>query len=154
MQRTSLGWLLDVNALIALLDPNHVHHEAMHVWFSGRHPRTWATCALTENGLIRVLAQPSYPGGPFAPAQTIGILRRLKANHSESHELWTNDVSLTERTLFRVDYLVTPRQVTDVYLLGLAYRRRGRVVSFDRHLAWEAIEGGTAALVENPPVTA
>src|SRR5579859_2571499 len=119
----------------------------MHVWFAARRPRTWATCPLTENGLVRVLAQPSYPGGPFAPRRTIGMLRSWIANEGKTYELWTDDVSLTDSTLFRADYVVTPGQVTDVYLLGLAHRHRGRLVSFDRRLLWEAIEGATAALI-------
>jgi predicted nucleic acid-binding protein len=126
----------------------------MHVWFAARQPRTWATCPLTENGLVRVLAQPSYPGGPFAPSQTIGMLRSWKANQGKSYELWADDVSLTEATLFRAEYVVAPRQVTDVYLLGLAHRRGGRLVSLDRRLPWEAIQGATAMLIENPLVPA
>ncbi|MDQ6760191.1 MAG: VapC toxin family PIN domain ribonuclease, partial [Acidobacteriota bacterium] len=39
-----MAWLLDVNALIALIDPLHVHHDSMHQWFDSRHPREWATC--------------------------------------------------------------------------------------------------------------
>jgi toxin-antitoxin system PIN domain toxin len=145
-----VGWLLDVNALIALLDPNHVHHETMHAWFAARKPRTWATCPLTEKGLVRVLAQPAYPGGPFAPRKTIGMLHVWKSNHGDSYELWTDDVSLTDATLFRTEFIVSSRQVSDVYLLGLAHRRGSRLVSLDRHLAWEAIQGATSALVENP----
>jgi toxin-antitoxin system PIN domain toxin len=149
-----VGWLLEVNSLIALLDPNHVHHETMHVWFAAREPRTWATCPLTENGLVRVLAQHSYPGGPFAPKQTIGILRAWISNQGKSHEFRADDVSLTDATLFRAEYVVAPRQVTDVYLLGLAHRRGSRLVSFDRRLLWKAIQGATASLIENPLVPA
>ena len=28
--------LLDVNAIIALIDPLHVHHERAHAWFAAR----------------------------------------------------------------------------------------------------------------------
>ena len=92
-----MAWLLDVNSLIALLDPDHVHHEAMHAWFGKRRPRTWATCPLTENGLIRVLAQPTYPGGPFPPGETIERLRTWEARRVEGHELWA-DENLPSRT--------------------------------------------------------
>src|SRR6266478_679310 len=134
-----MGWLLDVNSLIALLDPKHIHNEAMHTWFARRQPPAWATCPLTENGVVRILAQRSYIGGPFAPAQTIGMLRAWKASYAGIHEMWHDDVFLTDATLFRAEYIVRPGQVSDAYLLGLAYRHAGRLVSFDRNLPWEAI---------------
>lgn len=54
--------LLDVNVLVALFDPAHVHHDAAHAWFGEHCAQGWATCALTENGLVRVLSNPAYPG--------------------------------------------------------------------------------------------
>src|SRR5713226_6496670 len=48
--------LLDVNVLVALFDPAHVHHEAAHAWFGANRKNRWATCALTENGFVRVLS--------------------------------------------------------------------------------------------------
>jgi predicted nucleic acid-binding protein len=54
--------LLDVNVLVALFDPVHVHHEAAHKWFGQNRKSGWATCPLTENGMVRVLSNPAYPG--------------------------------------------------------------------------------------------
>lgn len=142
--------MLDVNCLIALIDPQHVNHEAAHRWFATREPRNWATCPLTENGLVRVLAQPAYKGGPQPPATTISLLRSWKESDPEAYEQWSNDVSLTDRTLFRPEYLVTPGQIADAYLLGLAARHEGRLVSFDRHMPWEAVQGGSTDLVYHP----
>jgi toxin-antitoxin system PIN domain toxin len=149
-----LAWLLDVNCLIALIDPQHVHHEIAHRWFAAREPRNWATCPLTENGVIRVLAQPTYPGGQQPPATTIGILREWKASDAAFHETWHDDVSLTDPQLFRPEYLVAPGQITDAYLLGLAARHGGRFVSFDLRLPWEAVQGGASDLVCHPEAAA
>jgi Predicted nucleic acid-binding protein, contains PIN domain len=52
--------LLDVNLLIALLDPDHVFHERAHAWLSSHAAPGVATCPLTENGLVRILSHPSY----------------------------------------------------------------------------------------------
>ena len=41
--------LLDVNVLIALIDPQHVHHERSHRWFQAHGGHGWATCPLTQN---------------------------------------------------------------------------------------------------------
>lgn len=54
--------LADVNVLLALIDPVHVHHEGASQWFVDASARGWATCPLTENGFVRILSNPSYPG--------------------------------------------------------------------------------------------
>ena len=36
--------LLDVNVLIALAWPNHVHHVAARAWFEEHREEGWATC--------------------------------------------------------------------------------------------------------------
>ena len=142
--------LLDVNALIALVDTAHVHHEAMHRWFAAHAAEGWSTCPLTENGMVRVLSQPAYPSGQYTPYEVIGILRVLKESHRQVHEFWTDDVSLSDESLFQPNHIAGSRQVTDAYLLGMAARRGGKVVSFDRSMPWQAIRGGTSRLVESP----
>ena len=54
--------LLDVNVLVALFDPDHIHNEAAHNWFSANRQGGWATCPITENGLVRILANAAYSG--------------------------------------------------------------------------------------------
>ncbi|HEY7215024.1 MAG TPA: hypothetical protein VIC28_10365 [Thermoanaerobaculia bacterium] len=68
--------LLDVNVLVALFDPDHVHHEAAHTWFAAHRGAGWATCPLTENGLIRILSNPAYAATLETPA---ALVRRLEA---------------------------------------------------------------------------
>ncbi len=75
--------LLDVNALIALVDADHIEHRAMQKWFQRRHRSGWATCPLTENGMIRVLSQASYPSGQRTPAEGIQVLNALKGGICE-----------------------------------------------------------------------
>jgi toxin-antitoxin system PIN domain toxin len=140
--------LLDVNALIALVDTDHIGHEAMHRWFQTHAGRGWATCPIVENGMVRVLAQPAYPSGQRAPAAVIAHLRGVK--DSAGYEFWTDDVSLSDGSLFDPTYIIGARQVTDVYLLGLAAWRGGRVVSLDRNLPWQAIRNGSQDLFECP----
>ena len=145
-----MTWLLDVNALIALIDSDHVHHEAMHRWFAVHAREGWATCPITENGLVRVLSQPAYPSGQRRPAEVIRILREVKMAQRKFHEFWADEISLTDESVFRAAYVVSARQVTDVYLLGLAAKRGGRLVSFDRGVPWQGIKHGTARLIEAP----
>ena len=51
--------LLDVNVLIALTWPNHVHHDAARSWFTEVRNTGWATCPLTEAGFVRISCNPS-----------------------------------------------------------------------------------------------
>jgi toxin-antitoxin system PIN domain toxin len=142
--------LFDVNALIALVDRDHVGHDPMHRWFAAHANKGWATCSITENGLVRVLSQPAYPSGQRPPAEVIQVLRALKTAYRQVHEFWADDVSLSDESLFDTAHITGSRQVTDAYLLGLAARRKQRVVSFDRSLPWQAIRNGSQQLVELP----
>jgi toxin-antitoxin system PIN domain toxin len=131
--------LLDINVLVALFDPDHVHHELAHDWFADHRSAGWASCPLTENGLIRVLANPRY-GSPNASLRGIReAVRRFFA--SDEHEFWPDDVSIADDVLFNVTAMAGHRQITDVYLLGLATRRKGHLVTFDRSIPLKAVIG-------------
>ncbi|MBP1742910.1 MAG: domain protein family protein, partial [Deltaproteobacteria bacterium] len=57
-------YLLDINLLLALSDPMHIHHPLAHRWFAEKGQHAWATCPLTENGFIRIASHPNYPNRP------------------------------------------------------------------------------------------
>lgn len=123
--------LLDVNVLVALFDPDHIHHEAAHVWFSTNRPHGWASCPITENGLVRILSNVAYTGGH---ATTVAIRRRLDTFCSSgNHSFWPDQLSLREERRFKLSG-VTHGRITDVYLLGLAAERGGRLATFDRRI--------------------
>ncbi len=144
----ALPSLLDVNVLIALMDPLHIHHESAHRWWARDTGKAWATCAITENGLARVLTQMRYPNRVDTVAEALSLLGQWKGAHASTHRWWPCDVSLTDQALFEADKILGHRSVTDVYLLGLARRQGGRVASFDRSWPWEALVGGSSDLVE------
>jgi uncharacterized protein len=132
--------LLDVNVLLALLDGDHVDHARAHEWLDDEIEAGWASCAITENGFVRVITQPRYPS-PISPAEAIDLLGRACA--SEYHEFWPCDVSLLDRRVVDRSRLHGPRQVTDAYLLALATRHDGRFVTFDRSLSISSVKGAT-----------
>ncbi len=73
-------YLLDVNVLIALIDPAHVQHEQVHLWFGRVGHKAFATCPITENGLLRIVGHPKYPNSPGPPstvASTLAAIRGL-----------------------------------------------------------------------------
>ena len=130
--------LLDINVLLALLDSDHVDHRRAHDWLEDEIDAGWASCAITENGFVRIISQPRYPS-PVSPAEAIDLLCR--ACGSDHHEFWSCDVSLLDDRVVDRSRLHGPRQVTDAYLLALATARDGRFVTFDRSLSLSAVRG-------------
>jgi len=122
--------LLDVNVLVALLVPEHEHHAAAMEWFTTASHQGWATCDVTELGVIRVCAQ--LPGGAWVPEATADRLLLLTAA-SRAYEFWPD--ALSPAAMPEVRSAHTGKQITDRYLLGLARRHSGRLVTFDRPLA-------------------
>lgn len=53
--------LLDINVLLALLDADHLDHQRAQEWISEEIQHGWASCALTQNGFVRIISQPKYP---------------------------------------------------------------------------------------------
>jgi len=135
--------LLDVNVLVALFDPDHVHHELAHDWFADHRDAGWATCPLTENGFVRVLANPAYGSAVSRPDTVLQHLRRFCSG--TDHHFWDDSISLRDARLFDPSVLAGHRQITDVYLLGLAVSHRGRLATFDRGLRLSAVRGAKPA---------
>lgn len=139
-----MTFLLDVNVLVALIDPAHVSHDAAHRWFEVEGAAAWATCPLTENGVIRIVGHPRYTNSPGSPAAVAAIVARMTA--LPGHAFWPDDVSLVAAAHVDPARIRTPGQVTDTYLLALAAGRGGRLATFDRRLSTDAVTGGKAAL--------
>jgi len=133
--------LLDINVLIALCDPAHAFHQSAWAWFKPLTRKGWATCPLTENGLLRILGHPSYPHGPGSPVLVREMLVHLR--QYAGYRFWPDDVTFSDQTLFpSLQGLLHP-QLTDVYLLGLAARHHGLLATFDSRIP-------AAAVRENP----
>ncbi|MFA7242260.1 MAG: TA system VapC family ribonuclease toxin [Sulfuricellaceae bacterium] len=130
--------LLDVNVLIALLDAGHIHHVSATSWLERELQHGWASCPITQNGCVRIMSQPAYPGA--LPAALIAA-RLTEAAASPSHEFWPADVDLLEVGAFDWARVLGHRQVTDAYLLSLAVRHNGRLVTLDRRIVPEAVAG-------------
>jgi len=128
--------LLDVNVLVALFHPDHIHHESAHAWFAVNQGLGWATSPLTENGVVRILANSATMG----THQSVGsvLSRPAVFCSSEGHNFWSDDVSLRDERLFDLSG-VSHRQTTDVYLLGLAVRNGGKLATFDRRIPLDAV---------------
>ncbi len=137
--------LLDVNVLIALLDAGHLHHGLATSWLESEIRHGWASCPLTQNGCIRIMSQPKYPGS-LAAAQVAD--RLAEAANSSDHEFWAADVNMLSEGVFDWTKVLGHRQVTDVYLLALAVHHSGRFVTFDRRIVLDAVKGARVKNLE------
>ena len=123
--------MLDVNVLIALLTPNHVHAHRAHAWWREVETHGWATCPVTQNGFVRITSQASFPYS----SSTAAALATLKDAMSRTrHEFWADSISIADENSFDPAFLLSHRQVTDTYLLGLAAKNGGCLVTFDRSI--------------------
>ena len=109
--------LLDINVLLALLDRDHIQHEQGRRWFQQQVYHGWASCAVTQNGFIRILSQPSYPG---PRSHLAGDTTSGHGYFDRASRYWGSEVSILDETIFNHSRIHGPRQLTDVYLLGLA----------------------------------
>lgn len=128
--------LLDVNVLLALFDGGHLFHGKARQWWRTNMSAGWASCPLTENGFVRIISQPRYDH-PVRLPDAVKLLRDWTAQ--PHHAFWPDDVTLLDRVRFDQSHLLTSRQITDVYLLALAVRQDGRLVTFDRGISLAAV---------------
>ena len=128
--------LLDLNVLIALADQRHHDHQRARNWFASSGKHNWGICPLTEAGFLRVTTNPTFRPGPHTFRQAIAILQGLKGLpgywYWEIKESWVN---LTAPFAARIS---GHQQVTGAYLLGMAIKENGVLVTFDRGLKYLA----------------
>jgi len=134
--------LLDLNVLIALVDPAHVQHDAVHEQFAQRGHTAWASCPLTESGLVRIVDQSRYPNSPGTPAAAAKLLAGLRA--LPGHTFWPDDISLLDTRHIDSTRLLGPAQVIGIYLLPSARAPRCQLASPDRRLIAVPVADGPA----------
>ncbi len=133
--------LLDVNVLVALHDPIHIHHQPALAWLDAHRSDGWASCPITQNGCARVMSQPAYS----SPRLMTELWPVLGASFSSRfHVFWPDNVSLFDPGRMNADHIHGHRQLTDLYLLALAVHHGGRFVSFDARVPLSAVAGAKA----------
>ena len=137
--------LLDVNLLVALAWPNHIHHVAALAWFRRNQAAGWATCPLTESGFVRVSSNSSVMPEARSPREAIHLLRRIVA--LPHHVFWHDDVSIASSGFMDDCPVNGYRQVTDAHLLALARQRGGRLATLDGRMRSLVPRGSDAAEV-------
>jgi toxin-antitoxin system PIN domain toxin len=135
--------LLDVNVLIALLDASHTFHRRAHDWWADHVGEGWASCPLAENGVIRIMANPGYsPSRRFTVEELVAALLRFVA--ASDHEFWPDAITLRDGRVFATERIHSSRHLTDLYLLALAAKKGGRLVTFDQGIPISAVKTAKA----------
>lgn len=122
-----MRFLLDVNILVALMAPEHVHHARAHAWFVS--VGAWATTPITETGLLRLLTNPAIVGIQVSLSQALQLLRDMHAD--SAHELLRDEASVVSPQI-SLERLTSPRDVTDIHLVDLAARHGSVLATLDR----------------------
>jgi uncharacterized protein len=128
--------LLDVNVLIALFEPGHDFFQRAQEWFKASGKDNWGICPLTEIGFVRITTNPSFYPGPRTLEQATCILTEI--TNRPGYCFWPLTESWTALTAPFAGRITGRQQVTDAYLLGLAIKENGVLVTFDRGLKYLA----------------
>jgi toxin-antitoxin system PIN domain toxin len=127
------AYLLDVNVLVALVRPQQPHHRKATEWFKSIRGSHWATCPLTEAGLVRIASDPQFTTATLNASDVVAMLTELRK--LPGHRFWPVDFGFAEATANFEGRFFGHRQVTDLYLLSLAVRHKGTLATFDRGIA-------------------
>ncbi len=135
--------LLDTNVLLALAWPNHQHHAQAHVWFTAQAKKGWATCAFTQLGFIRLSSNPAYTTNAVPPQDAARLLQqwtRLKGHH-----FWASPAADDSTIYARA---IGHQQVNDAWLVEVARRNSGRLVTLDARLPVHSLEAGLVEVIK------
>jgi len=131
--------LLDINVLLAIAWPQHVHHDRVKGWLRSQTARgklSIATCPITQLGFLRISMNVKGYAADFESART--LLSNLVQHQDFQHSFWMDDFSILSGRLKRN---LGPNQLTDAYLAALAENRAGgRLVTLDTGIKGSSVE--------------
>lgn len=130
--------LLDLNVLIALTEPEHIHRRKAERWFLSTGKDNWGVCPLTEAGFIRITTNPALQAGTITLERAIEILQSLRSHSGYRYWPITDTESWVAVTARFAARITGHQQITDAYLLGLAIKEDGVLVTFDRGIKYMA----------------
>ena len=128
--------LLDVNALIALLDEEHIHHAEILDWLGRAEnlPHGFATCAITQLGAIRVMSGKGY----YKPVETEEVAGQLEGLTRKGHRYLGIPAPSEGAIRWKK---IGSNQSTDATLLSTAVAHGCRLVTFDAGIPLPSVAG-------------
>lgn len=127
------AYLLDVNVLMAIFWPDNANHDAAQRWFKDHMKAGWATCPITQAAFVRLSSNPSVSRNALHPSAAIALLEKNSQN--PYHQFWNDNLCLPDAVAPFHAQVNSHQQIVDAYLLGLAARKKARLVTFDKAIA-------------------
>ena len=127
------AYLLDVNVLVALVRPQQPQHRKAIEWFRSIRGSHWATCPLTEAGLVRIASKPQFTTVKLTVSDVVTMLTELMK--LPGHRFWPIDFGFAEAAAGFEGRFFGHQQVTDLYLLSLAIKHKAMLATFDQGIA-------------------
>lgn len=125
-----MTFLLDVNVLFIIHQPKHGDYRLVSRWLQGHAEVRFATCPITQAGLLRLLTQGIEGLDRFPMDEALDALQGL-VRHPH-HEFWPGAPAYLDATAPLSKRMQGYRQVTDAYLLGLAKHHGGKLATLDK----------------------
>jgi predicted nucleic acid-binding protein len=102
-----------------------------------------ATCAFTQLGFIRLSSNPAYAANAVSPQNAAGLLQQW--TRLRGHHFWASpaadDPALYGRALGH-------QQVNDAWLVEVAHRNSGRLVTLDTRLPVHSTQVGLVEVIQ------
>jgi toxin-antitoxin system PIN domain toxin len=133
------GYLLDVNALVALLWPRHEFHAAAHAWFERKSRHGWSTCPISQAGFVRIVSNPAFSMDAVKPNEALDVL--AASLEHRFHRFWSDSIAYAKAAEPMRERIKGHRQITDAYLLGLAIHHDGKLATLDKRIVELVPEG-------------
>ena len=124
-------FLLDVNVLVALLWPPHIHHVVAKQWFDRNSQAGLRTCPITQAGCVRILSNRRYSPDHYSVSDAAGLVSEF--TKLPEHEFWPDDLNVSQ-AFSLIGGISGHQQVTDAYLAALAISHGGVLATLDRGL--------------------
>lgn len=127
-----MSYLLDVNLLVAVAWPCHIHHAQAISWLDSIADQTWGTSLVTELGFVRVSSNPSIIEDSVSPIEAFRYLTTLK--EFGTHRYFSSDLKTPFQTEMDLSYMTGHRLVTDFHLISLAKENGAKLATLDQKL--------------------
>jgi predicted nucleic acid-binding protein len=121
-------YLLDVNALMGLGFSGHIFHHQIESWIKSIGHTELSTCAITELGFIRILAQ--LPDHEITVESAVEMLALLKSTSRASFSFLVDNLGVDRLP----KWVKSSRQTTDGHLVALARAHSAVLATFDRKI--------------------
>ena len=136
--------LPDISVLLARFDANHDAHTKTARWFRTKRLDGILTCPLTENGFLRIFANPAYPSGPGSMPGALVMLEGIRS--VPGHRFVPDSIVIADDKKFTSLGAARPSQLTDLYLLALAVHHSAAFVTLDARIPAHLVRGGKSAI--------